>query len=423
MSKETDSILNHCVYCGAILKEQQIYCPECGKLLPKIKRTTLDVDKQKKPSETKKVCPKCGESAKPNHLFCMYCGHDLRKPFKPDITSLAQEKVEISRKCSGCGSIITSIILEQCPICNAPLEKIPESQKIAAQRPSGLVFTDDSYYRERYSSFKGSRYKYGLVPEENLAIRKDTWNLKEGVNLFTNCLMIYITIELLLIIVLWMSAGPEDPIEIELNMYLILLSQIPGIVIGIYPIWYIYSNKHESRKLGLYSGKKKLLIALLIGIGGSIVLLFINLGTTFLFYSLYEKGIGLIDLQAYYAEENQIIREAELVWIIMLFIFLTLQAISLEIVYRGVLHNTLKERFSKDSKGKLKVILSVALIYAVFSILFTFPIGILFFPLNIIMFIFLGALYEINGNLWNTIIAHVAYQILILILILYFYSF
>ncbi|MHA1343169.1 MAG: CPBP family glutamic-type intramembrane protease, partial [Promethearchaeota archaeon] len=76
-----------------------------------------------------------------------------------------------------------------------------------------------------------------------------------------------------------------------------------------------------------------------------------------------------------------------------------------------------------DSKGKLKVILSVALIYAVFSILFTFPIGILFFPLNIIMFIFLGALYEINGNLWNTIIAHVAYQILILILILYFYSF
>ena len=85
MSNENEKKLKYCVYCGA-KTEGKAYCPKCGKLVIQD---------------------------------------------KPKVEELQSEKIstgteEIPRKCSGCGSIISSTILEQCPICNTILEPIPE---------------------------------------------------------------------------------------------------------------------------------------------------------------------------------------------------------------------------------------------------------------------------------------------------------
>ena len=94
MSRESDRIVKHCVYCGARIFPGQVYCPECGKLIVQAKKSK-EIIKHRKIAE------------KPVYK-------------QPD---------QYSRTCSGCGSIINSIVLEQCPICNAILEKIPEQIK------------------------------------------------------------------------------------------------------------------------------------------------------------------------------------------------------------------------------------------------------------------------------------------------------
>ena len=125
MSKENKKKIKFCVYCGSDVKENEIYCPKCGKLVIKI--------------EAGKEVP------------------------KPQIT----QKLEISRKCPGCGSVITSTVLDQCPICNTELEKIAEFKRAAIQKKPGLIFTSKK-----------------LEPEQKFILKKDTWNLKEGVNVF-----------------------------------------------------------------------------------------------------------------------------------------------------------------------------------------------------------------------------------------------
>ena len=360
MSNENEIKLNHCVYCGA-KTEGQVYCPNCGKLVIQGKPSVENLQREK----------------------------------------ISTSRVEISRKCSGCSSIITSTILEMCPICNTLLEPVPEYQKPSRAKP-GFVFKDKK-----------------LKSERELIIRKDSWNIKEGLNVFTNSIMIYVVVQLLLIMFIWFQLG-----ESELNINMILISQIPGIALGIYPLWYIYSNRHNSEKLGFTSDSKKIALAILIGIVGGLSILAINylsgLITSFLIDNI---GLEFFDISEYIAQENKAIQEASLLWIILLLIMISLQAIATEIVFRGVLHNTLKEKFEKGEKdvtGKLKVILIIALAYSALYILFSYLIGIIFFILNFLVFLVLGILYEINKNIYNTIIASVFYFNLIIILIYFF---
>jgi endogenous inhibitor of DNA gyrase (YacG/DUF329 family) len=98
MSQENKKPIKFCVYCGAEVAKDKIYCPNCGKLVVKLKES----EKQAKQHISQKPSP--------------------------------MKKDEISRKCPGCGSVITSIILDQCPICNTALEKIPEAKKVAIQK-------------------------------------------------------------------------------------------------------------------------------------------------------------------------------------------------------------------------------------------------------------------------------------------------
>ena len=92
MSKDNEKKIRYCVYCGTDVEKHKTYCPNCGKLVIKLS-----------PSET---------------------------PTEPRVTHkpVSTQRVEISRKCSGCGSIVTSTILDQCPICNTTLEHISEEK-------------------------------------------------------------------------------------------------------------------------------------------------------------------------------------------------------------------------------------------------------------------------------------------------------
>ncbi len=368
MSEKNDNIVKYCVHCGANVEKGQVYCPKCGKLVIEIKSS-----KESIPHE-----------------------HKVEK-------SLPLKTTGISRKCPNCGSIITSNVLEQCPICSTILEPIPESQKVKPAR-TGFVFT-----REK------------LEPELSYVLKKDSWNLREGFNVFMNSILVYITVYLFLVMFIWFQLGLGDGSSTtEIPFYLILLSQIPGMLLGLFPLWYISTNKHSFEKLGFPAKDKKILLAVIIGILGGFGLIAINIFSSFINVIFYELGLNFFDIQEYMEMETKAIRSGGiLVFVLLLELIIT--SISVEILFRGVLHNTLKEKFgAENANGRILTMLIVALAYSLIYLLFSFPIGIFFLVSNFLVFLFLGALYEINGNLYNTIIASVVYDIALIILILYF---
>jgi membrane protease YdiL (CAAX protease family)/predicted RNA-binding Zn-ribbon protein involved in translation (DUF1610 family) len=364
MSDKNDSAVKYCVYCGAKVEKDQVYCPNCGKL----------VIKAKKNAET--------GSSEP-------------------ISSTPQRSMKGSytRKCPGCGSIISSMVLEQCPICNEQLDPVPEIHK-KSQTKTGFIFTQEK-----------------LVPEQRIS--KDSWILKEGLNVFTNSILLYIIVQFFLIMFIWFQLGFNESQVSEITIFLIIISQIPGIVLGLFPLWYLKTNNHSMEKLGLPVKDKKIPQALIIGIMGGLGVLFLSIISGIITNYIYELGIDFYDIQEYMEMESDAIRNGGL-WIIVLLIELIISAISTELVFRGVLHNTLKTRLEYlNNKGKIYTILIVATVYSVLYLLFSFPIGIYFIIPNFLVFILLGILYEINENLYNTIIASVVYNIALIIIIVF----
>jgi len=355
--------VKYCVHCGATVNINQTYCPRCGKLTLKMKSEKKDLIEESTPLKVKKT---------------------------------------VSRTCHGCGSIITSPILEQCPICNTKLEKLSKDQKLGAsqvpQKSSGFIFSNKK-----------------LIPEQKLILKKDTWNLREGISVFGNSLMAYITIRLLIFMLLTGASISE-----EWLFFTILLSQIPDIIFCVYPLWYIYSKKHSFVKLGFRSGKKWIILAIIIGIISSIILFGINLLSDLFIDFMYNSGITFgIDLPSEIALENQIVREAGLLWNIILLILLTLGTISSEIVFRGILHNTLRRHFENNIIGRATVIILVALVYSVLYLVFFLPVSVFFFLFYFLNSILLGIIFELNNNIYNTILAGTFYNLIIVMIILF----
>ncbi|MDX1797015.1 MAG: CPBP family glutamic-type intramembrane protease [Candidatus Lokiarchaeia archaeon] len=349
MSKGNQKKIKYCVFCGADVTESKTYCPNCGKLIIKI-------------------AP----------------GKNISKP-QPIL-----EK-EVSRTCPNCKSIITSEILDQCPICNAKLEKISEIRKGTVQKKPGLIFTNKK-----------------LEPEQKFILRKDTWNLKEGLNVFGTCL--YILIIVFFLLATFSYQLQSAPLSIEQ----LLLSYIPELLFGIYPLWYIYNKKHSFTKLGFRSESKKIPLTLIIGILGALMLLLLNFFSDQLIYFLKSLNLDFLNITSWIEENNQVIRNSELLWNILLILSLCGVTISSEIAFRGVLHNTLKQRF----KNNYIVILIVASVYSALMLFFTIPYGIYFFLYYFLSYILLGFIYEINQNLYNTIIAGLLNNIISIILLL-----
>jgi membrane protease YdiL (CAAX protease family) len=185
-------------------------------------------------------------------------------------------------------------------------------------------------------------------------------------------------------------------------------------------LWYIVSNKHDFEKLGFPTQDKKLFLAFIIGILGAGGLIAINYFSSFITSFIFEMGLDFFDIKKYMEVESNAIKTGGY-WVIILVIELILTAISVEIVFRGVLHNTLREKFGfENNNGKIITIMLVALIYSVIYLLFSFPLGLYFIIPNFLVFLLLGFLYEINRNIYNTIIASIFYNISLIIIILYF---
>ena len=165
---------------------------------------------------------------------------------------------------------------------------------------------------------------------------------------------------------------------------------------------------------------KSLVIAALVGIVGSIGLVLIDNFSSLVIEFMYNSGINFFDIFAYLNEEYLVLQNSSLILIIALIILLSVTAISTELVFRGVLHNTLKAHFSDNKLGKAYVIVIVALVYSLLFLMFTIPVGIYFFLVNFMVSIFLGVIYEINKNLVSTIMANLIYSITLIILIVYF---
>lgn len=363
MSEENNrnSKIKYCVHCGAEIGKDKTYCPKCGKLVVKLDDSKLEISQSK------------------------------------------VNKSKMSRTCSGCGSIITSSLLEQCPICNTILNKIPKETKPEAtqeiRKSPGVIFADKRF-----------------IPEKSLTLKKDSWNLKEGISIFGSALVWYVLIRFLIIILLSLQAPAET---LEVNITTILLSQIPDLIFSVYPIWYIYVKKHKFSKLGFNFERNKVILAFIIGIIGVVILILMDFLSNFVVDFMYSIGINLVDITAYIAEERLAIQNSNLMWIILLIILLSLASISTEIIYRGVLHNALRQYFQNKLVSRIYVIFLVALIYSGLYLLFSLPIGLYFVLINFMVFILLGIIYEINGNILNTIILSTIYNIT-LVLVIYF---
>ncbi|MFX1273809.1 MAG: type II CAAX prenyl endopeptidase Rce1 family protein [Promethearchaeota archaeon] len=356
MSGNEEKEPNACIYCKAKIKSGEIYCPKCGKL-----------NKNLKLSET--------------------------------IQGKKEEK-DFHRTCSGCGSIIASNKLLQCPICNTLLEKIPEKKKPPSQEKIGYVFNLNT--------------SKTLQPELN----KERWNIKEGLQVFEFTILLYFLIYITIIILI-----AQTGTDIQINFLTLMIELIPGSVLCIYPIFYIISKKNKLIKLGFDTNIKNNILAILIGIFGGIILFIFNFLYNFVFNSFVSIGFQqFIDYNGSLLQRQQVLQNSGLL-IFLYAIGIITSIISIEIVYRGVLHKSLKEKFGNSILNKIIVVLIVALIYSVINSLalsFTYIFVSLFFLItNFIIFIILGMLFEINGNIYNTLIAHALFEVLVLITIFY----
>ncbi|MFO7797669.1 MAG: CPBP family glutamic-type intramembrane protease [Promethearchaeati archaeon] len=364
MPDENENEIKYCEYCGAKLEKDRIYCPKCGKLAINARKT-----EKKAIEKTTKKSSKSGEIP--------------------------------GRECPECGSIIRSRILKQCPVCNAKLKEPPPIETEPKKEESGFIFTGEK-----------------LQPLTN----KNSWNLREGLYAFGNSIAIYFIVLLTInTIILDFIGTPIDSVSIVE----ILVGEIPEITLGIYPLFYIISRGHKQEKLGLNLNSKTMSIALILGIAAGMILYFINYGLDIFFQYIIDMGFDeFLGIQEYYSAYAGTLKTTEFYWIILFTILLIIQSLSSEILFRGTLHNSLKDKFGNQLKGKVIVILIVALIISLtYSILFFFvslPIGIYFFVSYLILNLVLGCVYEINGNLANSMVAYTIYNLILLIMMLFF---
>lgn len=358
-------------------------------------------------------CPKCGSKIHENTQFCQKCGYNFApvkesdwkaatiKPKTKNGKSLHKriDLEPLKRKCTGCGTIVISKVLEQCPECYEMLPSLPEVYKKALQAKM-----DPEAKRKK---------------ELELEIEKDKWNAKEAVQVFMNSVLIYIVFQAL-IMGIYILINPdllEDPMSatIPIDATSLILSNLAGLAFIIYPIYYLVKNKHVMKKLGIKKEnvKKCLLFGSAIGIGYYFLEFFIE----FLLDFIASLGIEWLNPPEILTEQSVVVTNMPWYLLIIFTSTLVLSQIAEAMVFRGVLHNGIGSYFTrKESSGKIwKSILLSAVCYAVVFFVLNFNIYYLIF--NLLSALFVGAVYEYsNRNLYAIIAMQTSYTILSVIL-------
>lgn len=320
---------------------------------------------------------------------------------KKEISTASKGKT-LERKCPKCGSIISSKILKQCPICDTVLEDLPVD-----------IIEEKKEKEKSYLIFTGKK----LELSNKFILQKDQWKFREAINVFFNSLVIFLFAKIGIFTLFFVIQGPSIGNELPITIEAITLSQIPGAFFIIYPLSYIYSKKHKISKLGLNYEKKKLLIALLIGIIGAFMV-YIMAELSFLINDFFVSiGWTVFTPPESLAEQYTVIKNSTLLYKILLLFLLMLDVLGTEITFRGVLHNGLITKLGSQLTQRIYIILIVSLMYSVLFLFFTYDMGlvVIYFLNNII----LGLIFEIsNRNLFSTISANGIYTFITFIMIL-----
>lgn len=320
---------------------------------------------------------------------------------KKEVSTANKGKI-LERKCSKCGSIISSKILKQCPICDTVLEDLPLD-----------VIEVKKEEEKSYFIFTGKK----LELSNKFILQKDQWKFREAINVFFNSLVLFLFAKIGIFTLFFILQGPSVGYELPITIEAITLSQIPGAILIIYPLSYIYSKKHKISKLGLNYERKKLLFALLIGIIGAFMVYIMAELSIFINDFFVSMGWAIFSPPESIAEQYTVIKNSTLLYKILLLFLLMLDVFGTEITFRGVLHKGLITKLGSQLTQRIYIILIVSLIYSVLFLFFTFDIGlvIIYFLNNII----LGLIFEIsNRNLFSTISANGIYTFITFIMIL-----
>lgn len=138
--------LIRCNECGAEVAKDHVYCPQCGKPLPKPGKSTLkcsacgetvneDTNFCPKcgtkivPPVPEKVCAVCGTQIKEGNLFCTNCGHKFAEVKQEPGQETKKQPV---RACVKCGYLIRDG-MNFCDHCGEPVKTEVEAEDPTAE--------------------------------------------------------------------------------------------------------------------------------------------------------------------------------------------------------------------------------------------------------------------------------------------------
>ena len=234
------------------------------------------------------------------------------------------------------------------------------------------------------------------------------WSPKEGINVFANSFLIFIIIESILLFH-YTAISPENfnwiSVEIPINIGSLFLSKLPYIFLAVPPIFYIYRKKLNITKIGFRSKIIKEFVVY--GIISGVIFWILDY-LSHLFMSLFESmGWSALSQPNYIQEQNQIIQGMG-GWVVLFVIIIIVKQIAEDILFRGVLQNSLDDFYSKKNENKLTLKIKIkssfiiSMIYALIFFLLTFSVYTLI--INIITSLIIGFFYESSEKSMTSLI-------------------
>ncbi|MHA1733491.1 MAG: hypothetical protein ACTSU5_16200 [Promethearchaeota archaeon] len=242
-------------------------------------------------------------------------------------SKVAGKREPAPRKCPDCGVFVVSRVLLQCPICMGVLPEPPET----------------SEPEETYLLVDGK-----LTKETEVKLLPDEWKFKEALGLFLNCIIAFtVTLFIATSIVLFQVNKVDDQDVVSIGS--LVANQVPGIVFGLVPVFYIVAHGHKFSKLGFKEHKRAwdALAGLLLGL----VALYLFKAGVWLNSLLVDAGVTWLAPGAF---DPTFLVEAPAWQKLAVFLTMTFATLGEEVVFRGVFLQGLEVKLV-DSRGKSRL--------------------------------------------------------------------